>query len=231
MQKRGLFLLEVAVRLAAGAGSKQPRGRKMHECKQAVQECCRRLSRVEPVSPTRLNSINRVEPSFDRVETSWRSHQSHGPSLERRVKKGGERGQGRAASELLGCAYARKSFCWLLLMKPAKICGGGEDVGIKLINSTDTVSGLAVIAITCQRGGGGKWGGSQDLGDIGPKWKSQWKVEELAKGKSAAELGHPDLGGLSKRQLQNATRVRIQKDASRIVEHLPFGHISPTTWH
>ncbi|KAJ7722374.1 hypothetical protein B0H16DRAFT_1473362 [Mycena metata] len=45
-----------------------------------------------------------------------------------------------------------------------------------------------------------KWGGSQNLGLIGPKWKSQWKVEELAKGKSAAELGHPDLGGLSKRK-------------------------------
>ncbi|KAJ7742241.1 hypothetical protein B0H16DRAFT_1693805 [Mycena metata] len=48
-----------------------------------------------------------------------------------------------------------------------------------------------------------KWGGSQNLGVIGRKWKSQWKVEELAKGKSAAELGHPDLGGLSKRWVVN----------------------------
>ncbi|KAJ7732194.1 hypothetical protein B0H16DRAFT_1696512 [Mycena metata] len=46
-------------------------------------------------------------------------------------------------------------------------------------------------------------GGSQILGVIGPKWKSQWKVEELAEGKSAAEFGHPDLGGLSKRALRS----------------------------
>ncbi|KAJ7731783.1 hypothetical protein B0H16DRAFT_1468959 [Mycena metata] len=45
-----------------------------------------------------------------------------------------------------------------------------------------------------------KLGGNQNLGLIGPKWKSQWRVEELAKAKSAAELGHPDLGGLSKRK-------------------------------
>ncbi|KAJ7761440.1 hypothetical protein B0H16DRAFT_1456188 [Mycena metata] len=43
-----------------------------------------------------------------------------------------------AASELLGHAYAKKSFCWLLLMKPVKVSGGWEDIGIKLINSTDT---------------------------------------------------------------------------------------------
>ncbi|KAJ7764771.1 hypothetical protein B0H16DRAFT_1454597 [Mycena metata] len=53
-----------------------------------------------------------------------------------------------------------------------------------------------------------KWGGSQNMGVIGSKWKSQWRVEELAKGKSAAELGHPDLGGLLKR---NASCIHENK--------------------